>query len=799
MSPSTAPRLTRGVLALALACACGAAGPVPARGLQPPRFTRDQMEAALAQAPPFLFVYGTRDPAATALLRRRAVALATRAFGLDSSRVVADRDADERRLAAGPVYLVGGARENAWTERLAPALPVRFEAGAFSWQGRRYAEPLDAIHLSWPNPLEPRWFLIVSAGNTPAALAPRAGWSFGDEDWRILRAGELVRSGRFAHGAGGPWRYDPARDRDREAERERHARSLRVRETRGLRLLAAPGTPGLEAAERDAAALLARIERLGLPGGGSPVTLTLYRSLEEKGLHTRDTRPEHLSAAAGAPAVHAALPAGRDALDLWSVAAARLVLGGASGDSRFLKPAAVHLGGRFEGEPLEQSLARLARARRLPSAAETAARPRGWASPLVRVPARALLVRALFELAPPRARGTALLAWLSPSPPGTLDSLCLGTGVTPSTLAARYGALADSLARAGAALAARSPRAAWRPAQGFQRGVCLEHAVGLERGYLSAECARQLRAVRAAGADWVSLTPFAWLADPGSPELGNSTEQGPDGESDEALAEAAARARALGLRVWLHPHVWTRGWSGEISFTAAGWERFHDRWAELVLHWAILAEREGLDGLFVGHELASSTARDPARWRALIADVRRVFRGALSYSANWDEVARVPFWDALDVIGVSLYAPLAERPSRDPRVLRRGAARALAELEKVARRHGRPLLVAELGYPPSATAAVQPWEEPAAASDPEAQRACFEAMLGALDPCLWVAGVFVWKWGSGDAARDPYDVRGRPAEAVIAAALRGWQGRPVQPPARTPAGARAGRPEAAER
>jgi hypothetical protein len=796
-APIAAP-VTRAALALALACAFASAHPARARELQPPRWTREQMEAEIASAPRFTFVYGTRDPAATGLLRRRAVALATRTFGLDSSRVVADRDADERRIASGPVYLVGGARENAWTERLAPALPLRFAPGAFEWQGRRYAEPLDAIHLSWPNPLDPRWFLVLSAGNTPEALAPRAGFAFGDEDWRILRDGRLVRSGRFISAPGRPWHYDPARDRDREAERERHARALRPHESRGLRVLAAPGTPGLEAAVRDGAALLASLERAGLAAAAPPVALTLYRSLEEKGVFTRDTRAEHVAGDGAEAALHAALPAGRSALDLWSVAAVRLVRRGAAAESRFLQPAAVHLAGRFEGEPLERSVARLVRGSRLPGAARAAARPRGWASPLVWVPARALLVRALWECAPARARVPALLAWLGPAAPGTLDSLCRAAGVPAAAVTARYQRLADSLARSVPAPAAGGRRA-WRPEHGFQRGVCLEHTVGLERGYLSAACERQLRAIRASGADWVSLTPFAWLADPGSPELGNSTGQGPDGESDEAIAEAAARAKALGLRVWLHPHVWTRGWAGDLAFPPAGWERFHERYAELVLHWALLAEREGLDGLIVGHELASSTQRDPGRWRALVGDVRRVFHGALSYCANWDEVGRVPFWDALDVIGVSLYAPLAERPTRDPRALRRGATRALAELSAVARRHGRAVMVAELGYPPSPDAAVRPWEEPPAASDPEAQRACFEAMLGALDPCLWVGGVFVWKWGSDDQSRDPFDVRGRPAEAVVMAALRGWEGRPVQAPGRAPGASRAGRPERGER
>ena len=282
----------------------------------------------------------------------------------------------------------------------------------------------------------------------------------------------------------------------------------------------------------------------------------------------------------------------------------------------------------------------------------------------------------------------------------------------------------------------------------------------------------------------MSLTPFAWLADQDVPRLASSSDGGPDGESDEAVCEAAARAHALGLRVWLKPHVWSRGWSGELRFTRAGWQQVIGDYGELLTHWALLSEREGFDGLFLGHELASSTAADPARWRELIGAVRRIYTGTLSYSANWDEVERVPFWDALDVIGVSFYAPLADHPSGDPAVLRAGAARALDRLRAVARRFGRPVLLSELGYALGADAAVRPWEEIRAQPDPRTQRACYEAALAAIEPCDWLAGAFFWKWGSGArAGDDPFDPRGRAAESLVRRALHAWQGRPVRVPA----------------
>ena len=775
------------VAALLGLAAVAVALPAAAAELQPPRFTREQMEAKLADARPFRLVYGTRDPAATAALRARALALAVRAFGGDSTLVVADRDARDTLFAAGPVYLLGGPDENEWTRRLAPALPVRFEAQGFRWQGQLYGRPRDVIHLSWPNPLAPSRFLLLSAGNSPAALAGAQDLALSDDDWRIYRDGALVRSGRFAQDPSRPWSYDPRRDRDREAERDRYARALVATGGTGLEVRAPAGLALAAEVSGRAEALLARMTRQGLaPPAGSPrPTLTLYRSLEEKGTLTLDTHAEHAGGTRAAPAAHAALPAGRAGLDLWCVPALRLLQCGASPASRFWRPAAVAWTARFEGEPLDRSLSRLYFAGLLPRAPEAAARSAAtWRTPLVWTPARALLVRAVWESARPAAGRDALLALLRADPPGTLDSLCALARVPAATVERRYRALADSIARVGRRRAAGRHLDPWRPAQGFQRGVCVAHEEGVDRGYLSAACARELARIRDAGADWVALTPFASLADSRVPVLGNSTDAGPDGESDEAVCEAAARAHALGLRVWLKPQVWTRGWEGALAFGPAGWRQFFDAYDEILLHWAILAEREGLDGLFVGHELASSTAADPERWRTLIGRARHVYAGPLTYDANWDEVARVPFWDALDLIGVSFYAPLSDRPTRDPARLRAGAAQALTALREVARRTGRPVLIAELGYPPTASAAQRPWDGTAAPNDPELQRLCLEAAIAAMDPHEWLAGAFFWRWGSGPRGRDdPFDPRGQPAEEVILRALKAWQGRPVRPPA----------------
>jgi hypothetical protein len=752
-----------------------------------PRYTREQMESALDEREHWLFVRGTLDDGQSAALRARALGVAQRLFGGDTTRVVADRDVSAEEFARRPVILFGGAAQNEWTRKLGAALPVEWTRSGFRWAGHDYDRPGDVLHLVYPNPLDPHRFLLLVAGNSAAALEREGGgFFFGSEDWRIYRDGELKRSGSFAQSAGHPWRYDPALDRDREDEARRFAASLRVTRTAGVAVSAPPGLALAGPALAQADSLLRLLDARGLaPGRGAPaarpVSLTLYRSLEEKGTLTHDTRPEHLEGGAA----HAALPAGRAALDLWSVAAARLVRLGASERSPFLLPAAASLCGRLEGEPLARAIGRAYFGRVLPSAREAAAPGEAWRSPLAIVPARAILARALSECAGARAR-VALLALLVERPPGTLDSLCRACGVAASRVEERYRLIADSLGRAGSGASGLAPRV-WRPADGFQRGVCLAHAVSLEHGYLSADCARELSNLKQLGANWISLTPFGYLSPGGDPEIHTSAAGGVEEESDEAICEAGARARALGIRVWLAPQLWTRGWVGDLAFGPLGWRRFFESYRVFILHYALLAEREGFDGLVVGHELSSASLGFPDRWRELIGEVRRVYHGTLTYDANWgDEVKGVAFWDALDLIGVSFYDPLAAKPTRSIAELQSGAAKALAGLRAVAARVRRPVLLSEVGYAPFEGAPVRPWEEHHGSPDLETQRACYEAVVRALAPCDWVAGALWWKWFSTDRIGGPSDAsftpRGKPAEQVMRGAFAEWERRPVRVP-----------------
>ena len=463
------------------------------------------------------------------------------------------------------------------------------------------------------------------------------------------------------------------------------------------------------------------------------------------------------------------------------------VSAGVSRDAAWLTPTSVWLAERFGGEPLARAISRLYFAKLLPGPGQVAASADTWQSPLIWTPARAVLMQAIFEAGGPRA-AEAVESVLAHALFEGLDAVCLDAGVEVSEVTRRFRAIADSMARAGRIQPAEGRPRAWRSDDGFQSGVCLAHAMSLERGYASRACGDEIERLREMGAGWVSITPFGYVRSRTLPQIHVSASGGVDEETDESVVESHARARAAGMRAWLKPHLWTRGWVGDMQFSQAGWQAFFRQYREFILHYAILAEREGFDGFVVGQELVTASLGHPAQWREIIGEVRRVYRGTLTYGANWgQEVQNIEFWDALDVIGVSFYEPLAEEPTTSVEELTAGAREALGTLRELSRRHGKAVVLTEVGYSPMEEAPLRPWDEQRGLPDLTTQRACYEALVAALQDEDWIAGAFFWKWFTSPDIGGPLDSgftpRGKPAESVMVRAFRDWQSREVRLPA----------------
>jgi len=313
------------------------------------------------------------------------------------------------------------------------------------------------------------------------------------------------------------------------------------------------------------------------------------------------------------------------------------------------------------------------------------------------------------------------------------------------------------------------------PVAAKMRGICWEAG-----RRVSGEA---LDPIQSLGADWISQTPFGWVASVSTPAVtvssgGSKTSWGFWGETDEGLMETARLARERGIQTLLKPHLWIRGgqWVGEIEMRSErDWKTWFDSYEAFILHYARLAERERMEGLAVGTELPKASRR-AGDWRRIIARVREVYHGPLTYCANWHEAEDVDFWGDVDFIGVQAYYPLTKSAKPKTEEIRAVWSPIVARLRALSERTGKRIVFTEVGYRSVAGSLGEPWNwDVGGEVDLEIQRDAYRAMFESVWAEPWFGGTFVWKWhpklgalgpAVGRAQRD-FTPQGKPALAVV--------------------------------
>jgi hypothetical protein len=272
------------------------------------------------------------------------------------------------------------------------------------------------------------------------------------------------------------------------------------------------------------------------------------------------------------------------------------------------------------------------------------------------------------------------------------------------------------------------------------------------RGYGTPYSEALLDELARMGTNWISVTPFGRLWSLTSTDILLDFEA-PFADNRAAVARMIQQAHARGIKVLLIPHLWveTTGWRGEIEpGTPEGWAAYHASYRKFVLAWAELAGEAGADAFSIGVECKSWSGRFGNVWSGLIRDVRKRFDGVLTYSANWDEVESVLFWDQLDLIGVNAFYPLAYKNGASYAEYVEGALRARDAIRGVAETLQMPVLFVEIGYTTRRDAAVEPWLWPDdmvnVAFDEHEQARALSALFEAFLPEPWFAGFFVWRY-----------------------------------------------------
>lgn len=323
----------------------------------------------------------------------------------------------------------------------------------------------------------------------------------------------------------------------------------------------------------------------------------------------------------------------------------------------------------------------------------------------------------------------------------------------------------------------------WRAAgQDAVRGVTIgpiENAYHPGVGYGSKAYERALEECVAMGAKWVAITPFGRVLDLKGRGVDPTFER-PFLENREDVRRSIDQAHGRGLSVMLVPHLWVESgeWRAKIDPpTDAAWDEWAKSYGRFVRGWAEVAEQSSADLFSVGVELRSwVTTSRASSFEQVIRDVRAVYRGPITYSANWDDVDYTNILGSIDVIGINAFYPLADKDGAPFTKLLEGGKRVADRVRSLAETWQKPVLFTEIGYTTRPNPAIRPWEWPDEMKnvkvDERAQADAYRALIAPLLDEKLFMGFFVWRLYA-----DPDDVsqeaewgfspRGKEAELVM--------------------------------
>jgi len=252
--------------------------------------------------------------------------------------------------------------------------------------------------------------------------------------------------------------------------------------------------------------------------------------------------------------------------------------------------------------------------------------------------------------------------------------------------------------------------------------------------------------------------------------------------SDALLRLVVRAAHAQGLTVLLRPLLEQQppavgdNWRGTITLDSP--ERWFASYGDLVVAYARFAQVERVGSFSVGAEF-ESMEHYGVQWRSLIAQVRNVYDGAVTYSYSHRR-QDLGFADALDFVGLDAFYPLDAPDAAGEDALVDHWAPWLEQISAIRAATGKPVVLTEVGARSVAGSYRQPWRHADGGTPDEADQATYFAALCRVavpaDPSLaatpLLAGLYVWGATADSLTVDPatdrsYSPFGKDAEQVI--------------------------------
>lgn len=278
-------------------------------------------------------------------------------------------------------------------------------------------------------------------------------------------------------------------------------------------------------------------------------------------------------------------------------------------------------------------------------------------------------------------------------------------------------------------------------------------------------------------ANYAAIMPFGFIRDLEQPQIVFNTERQWVGERVLGAKQYIEALNKRGIKIMLKPQLWVRRgvFTGTIKMQSeANWQILETSYSKFILEYAKLAQELKVEMFCVGTELEKFIENRPEYWDNLIMEIKNIYKGKLTYAANWDEYKRTPFWNKMHYIGIDAYFPVSA--NKTPTVedclvgweTHKNAIKAHSIL------YNKPILFTEFGYRSVDFTGKEPWksDRDMGQVNLEAQKNATQALFETFWKEDWFAGGFVWKWHhnhdtSGGENNDRFTPQNKPVEKLI--------------------------------
>ncbi|WP_431133831.1 glycoside hydrolase family 113 [Psychroserpens mesophilus] len=279
------------------------------------------------------------------------------------------------------------------------------------------------------------------------------------------------------------------------------------------------------------------------------------------------------------------------------------------------------------------------------------------------------------------------------------------------------------------------------------------------------------------GANYTAIMPFGFMRHLEHPEIIHNTDKQWFGETRAGAKQYIEALKKHSIKIMIKPQIWV--WNGEFTghikmSSEDNWKALETTYSKFIMEYVELAQNTDAEIFCIGTELEQFTTERPEYWHNLISKIRTIYKGKLTYAANWDEFKRTPFWSTLDYIGVDAYFPVSEQQTPTIEECKAGWQSHKTLIKSLSETYNKPVLFTEYGYRSMDFTGKEPWE-----SDHTIQSLNFEGQANATQALFeefwnedWFAGGFVWKWyhnyeNSGGEKDNQFTPQNKPVEAII--------------------------------